>query len=55
MVLEHEHYSGLDMDGCFGGGMVLEHEHCRGVGMDALVSVWPWNTSIILVWACMLW
>ena len=30
--------------------MLLEH----GLGMDALVSVCPWNTNVILVWARMI-
>ena len=34
--------------------MLLEHERYHGLGMDALVSVCPWNTNVIMVWARML-
>ena len=37
--------------GCSGERMLLEHNHYYGLGMDALVSVCPWNTNMIMVWA----
>ena len=40
--------------GCF-YCMRLEHERYHGVGMDALVIVCSSNTSVIMVWAWMLW
>ena len=41
--------------GCFGERMHSEHERYYGLGMDALVSVCIRNTSVIMVWAWMLW
>ena len=41
--------------GCSGHRMLLEHERNYGLGMDALVTVCPWNTNGIMVWAWMLW
>ena len=35
--------------------MLLEHERYYGMGMGALVTVCSWNTSVIMVWAWMLW
>ena len=34
--------------------MLLEHERYYRLGMDALVTVRSWNTTVIMVWACML-
>ena len=34
--------------------MLLVHKRYYGLGMDALVSVCPWNTNVIMVWAWML-
>ena len=35
MLLEHERYHGLGMDGCSGHRMLLEDERKYGYGMDA--------------------
>ena len=40
---------------CSGHRMLLEHERCYGLGMDALVTVCSWNTSVVMVWAWLLW
>ena len=41
--------------GCTAYRMLLEHERYYALGMDALVTVCAWNTSVIMVWAWMLW
>ena len=40
--------------GCSGDRMPLEHERNYGLGMGAPVTVCPWNTNGIMVWAWML-
>ena len=35
--------------------MFWEQERYCGLGMDALVTVYSWNTNVIMVWAWMLW
>ena len=40
--------------GCSSHRILLEHERNYGLGMDALVTVFSWNTSGIMVWAWML-
>ena len=39
----------------FSDRMLLKHELYDGGGMDALVNVCSWNTSVIMVWAWMIW
>ena len=41
--------------GCSGHCMLVEHERNYGLGLDALVTICPWNTNGIMVWAWMLW
>ena len=41
--------------GFFGERMHLEHERYYGLGMDALVIDCSWNTSVIMLWAWILW
>ena len=53
---EHERYYGLGMDAlatCY--RMLWEHERYYGLRMDALVIGCTRNTSVIMVWAWMLW
>ena len=41
--------------GCTGHRVFVDHERYYGLSMDALVTVCPWTTNVIMVWAWMHW